>query len=151
MSPQQSFLHHVDGAEEPLSVATLLSANEEHTVLMLLTGAANELILLERQCERLLAEDVFARFERFNGDLNVPVVRRHDADDVDVFAIENTAIVGAGERLTVADPLFTDRLSRMAAVDVAANEDVAESVVGPCVSLSHPAESDTADPRTIVR
>src|SRR5690606_8454323 len=70
----QSLLDHVDRPQEAFTVAAQLRANEEHLVGVPAAGAADELIFLERERERLLAENALACFEGFDGDLHVPVI-----------------------------------------------------------------------------
>ena len=148
---QQPFLHHVDGTQKTVFVAALLRADEKHLVFVLLAGVADELIFFERERERFLAEDVLAGFECFDGNFDVPVVRRHDADDVDVVAIEHTPVVGAGDGLAVADGFVADRRPGVASVNVAADEDIAEAVVLACIPCPHATQADATDPRPVVR
>ena len=53
----------------------------------------DELAFIDRQRERLFAIDILAGFHRLNRYLRVPMVRRSDHDRIDIFAIENLAIV----------------------------------------------------------
>jgi hypothetical protein len=61
------------------------------------TGLLNNLLdqfaFVDRQCQRLFAVDIFASSHRLNTDLRVPVIRRCNHHRIDVFAIENLAIV----------------------------------------------------------
>ena len=95
---QQPLLHHVDARRKRSLIAPLLRADEEHLVLVLLAGVADELVFFERERERLLAEDVLAGLQGLDGDLHVPVVGRDDAHHVDVLAIEHLAIVAVERR-----------------------------------------------------
>ena len=83
--------------------APLLRADDEHPVVVLLAGVADQLVLFERERQRLLAEDVLAGLQGLDGDLHVPVVGRDDAHHVDVLAIEHLAVVAVGVGLALAD------------------------------------------------
>ncbi len=83
--------------------APLLRADDEHPILVLLAGVADQLVFFQRQGERLLAEDVLAGLKGLDGDLHVPVVGRDDAHDVDVLAFEHLAVVAVRVGLAFAD------------------------------------------------
>ncbi len=65
----------------------------------LLDDLLDQLPFVDRQRERLFAVDVLAGLHRLDRDLRVPVIGRGDHHRVDVFAIEDLAIVFVGVRL----------------------------------------------------
>ena len=71
---QQALLHHVHRAEEQVVHAALPRAHDERLVVVFLAGVADQLVLFERQRQRLLAEDVLAGLQGLDGDFDVPVV-----------------------------------------------------------------------------
>ena len=48
-------------------------------------------------------KNVLARLESFNGNFDVPVIRRDDADDIDIVAFEDLAVVLVAVRFALAD------------------------------------------------
>src|SRR5688500_6246264 len=72
-SSQQSSLNHVNGAQEAITVAALLCTNEKRQLGMRLACVSNKLVLFQRECKRLLAENMLTRLQRFYGDLHMPV------------------------------------------------------------------------------
>ena len=132
------------------AIAPLLRADEEDLVAVLLAGVADELVFFQRERQRLLAEDVLAGLQRFDGDLHVPMVGRHDADHVNVAALQHLAIVAVDVGLALADVRIVLRLLRMLRVDIAHGHDVAKPGVVPGITLPHAARADAADARPIV-
>jgi hypothetical protein len=65
----------------------------------LLDHLFDELAFVDGQRERLLAVDVFSGEHGLDGDLGVPVVGHGDHDRVDIFAVEDFAVVAVGIRL----------------------------------------------------
>ena len=123
---QQSLLHHVDGAQKPATVAPLLSPDEEDLVGVLLARVSDQLVLLQRQRERLLHEDVFACLQRFDGDFHVPVVRCHDAHDVDVVPIEHSSVVAIRIGFSLANSLVVLSSLGMPGVNIADRDNIPE-------------------------
>ena len=147
---EQTFLDHVDRSQKAIFVAALLSADDEDAVGVFLAGVANELVLFERQRQRLLAEDVLARLQRFDSDLHVPVIRRNNADDVDVISFEHLAIVGVGVGLPLAEFVIVLGSLGVSRIDIADSENVAEIRVTVSVSGPHASDADATDSRAIV-
>ena len=116
---------------------------------MLLGCRPHEPIFLERQRERLLAEDVLPRLEGLDRDLHVPVVRRDDAHDIDVRPVEHAAVVAVGVRLALADLLVVLRALGMPRIDVADGHDVAKLGMAVGVAGAHAAHTDAADERSV--
>ncbi len=113
-------------------------------------GLANELVFLEREREWFLAEDVLPGLQRFNRDLHVPVVRGHDAHDVDVVPLQHPPVVPIRIRATLANALVVLRLSRMVGIHVTHGQDVTKPLMVRRVSLTHTPHTHTADPQPVV-
>ncbi len=147
---QQTLLHHVDRPQETAAVAALLRADEEDLLVVLLAGVADELVFFERQRERLLAEDMFAGFQGFDGDLYVPMVGGDDAHHVDVVAVEHLAVIVVGVGFALADAAVVLGPLGVVAVDIADGQDVAEVAVLFGVAGAHAPHANAADLRAIV-
>ena len=143
-------MDHVHGAEELILLAPLLGADEKHLLGELLGGVAAELVLFECQRQRLLTEDMLAGLEGLDGDLHVPVVGGDDADDVDVLALENLAIIAGGVGFPLADVGILTGPRRVAVVDVTDSKDVTELGVLLGVAGAHRTGADAADPGAVV-
>ena len=98
-----SAAYEVDGTEKAVLIAALLCSDEEHAVAESAAGGANELVFFQCQREWLLTEDVFSGDECFDGNFDVPVVRRDDADDVDIGTFQDFSVVTIHIGLTVPD------------------------------------------------
>ena len=143
-------MDHVHRPQELVFLAPLLGADEELLRGESLRRRPGEPVFLERERERLLAEDVLARLECLDRDLHVPVVGRDDAHDVDVGPVEHAAIVAVGVGPALAGVVVVAAPFRMAVVDVTHRHDVAELGVGVGVTGAHRAGADAADPRAVV-
>ena len=93
---------------------------------------------------------MFACFERFDGLFNVPVVRSHDADNVDVVALKHFSVVGVSVGFAVADGCVFNGLVDVLLVDITNRNDVTELGMLFGIPLAHAANTNTADPRAIV-
>ena len=139
------------GAED---VGPLLAAGLEDA-LVLARRVDAPLALGERERERLLAVDVLARLARLDRRDRVPVLRRGDADGVDVLARDQLAEVGVRVAALVvgllAEYAFSTRLlacSRRVRVHLADRQrlHVAEpEQLGQVVVVGHLAAADEAD------
>jgi len=108
------------------------------------------LVFLQRQRQRLLAEHVLARLQRLDRDLHMPVVRRHDADHVNVFPFEHFAVIAVGVRLAFANSWILPSPLGVIRIDIAYRDDVAEAGVSMGVARAHAAHADATDHRPIV-
>ena len=79
--------------QEPLIGLGPLHRSDLEDAAGLLDDLFDQLAFVDRQRQRLFAVDVLAGQHRFDGDLRVPVIRRGDHHRVDVFAVEDLAIV----------------------------------------------------------
>ena len=147
---EQPLVDHVHRSQELILLAPLLRADEKLELRKLLRGGPGQPVFLERQRERLLAEHVLARLQRLDRDLHVPVVRRDDADNVDVVPVEHVAVIAVGVGLALARIVVVATPFRVAVVDVAHGHDVAELGVAVGITGAHGTGTDTADPRAIV-
>jgi len=145
----QSAAHHVDSAEESFLVTALLSTNEEDSVTVLAAGVADQLVFFERQREWFLAEDVLSGDECFDGNFDVPVVGSHDADDIDIGAFQDFAVIGTEICLAGPDVWVFVGFGSLAFIDVTESDDVTEAAVTVSIPATHATQSDTADSRSI--
>ena len=93
---------------------------------------------------------MFACFESFNRLFNVPVVRGHDADDVDVVALENFAVVRVSVGFVVADGWVFNGLVDVFLINITNRHDVTELGMLLRIALAHAANANATDPRAIV-
>ena len=114
-------------------------------------GAADDLVFLERQRQRLLAENVLSRHERFDRDFDVPVVRSDDGNCVDVVAFQDPAVVlvrvrlnNLAVRVTLADAGIDGTGDAVVFVNVANRHDVSEAVKAVGVAQAHAPDADAA-------
>jgi hypothetical protein len=139
-------LDHVHSPQKPRPVAPLLSANKEDLLRVPLGRSATELVLLQSQRKRLLAEDVFAGHQGFDRDFDVPVVGRTDTDDIDVLAIEDSAVIAADHGVVATDTAaFGIQTLGVLQIDVAQGDDIATHFVRARVTAAHPATADLRD------
>jgi hypothetical protein len=109
---EQALLDHVDRSQETVPTAALLRSNEKDLLAVLVTGVPDQLIFFQRQRQRFLAKNVFASLQGFDRDLDVPVVRSHDADGVDIISVQHLAVIRIGICLTLANvPVLPGLLS----------------------------------------
>ena len=86
-------LYQSDGRQKLIvEFRSLHRADLEHST-RLLDDPLDELALVDRQRQRLLAIDVFAREHRLDGDLGVPVIRGGDHHRIDVLAVKDLAVI----------------------------------------------------------
>ena len=77
-----------------LRKGSVLSYLSHPSSTVLAKASRDDLVLFQCQRQRFLTEDVFAGLQCFDGDLYVPVVRRHHTHDVDIVAIQHLAVIG---------------------------------------------------------
>lgn len=148
---QESLLHHVDGAGEHAltyenaACGALLRADGKDAVGIFPASVADELVFFEREGQGLLAKDMFSGLEGFDGDFDMPVIDRVDADDVDVFAVENFTVISVGVGFAPADRGMVFGFRGMSGIDVADGQDIAEARMAGGVLHSHAADADQAD------
>ena len=146
---QDPLLHHVDGAEHLVADASLLRADHEQLV-RLLAGVADQLVLFERERQRLLAKDVLAGLQGLDGDFDVPMVGRDDAHHVDIVALQHLAIIAVAGGLAFADAGVVLGPLGMAGVDVTDGHDIGEHPMLQGVAGALFAQADAAEPRPVV-
>ena len=145
----QSATHHVDSAEESFLIAALLRTYKEDSITVFAAGVADQLVFFEREREWFLAEDVLAGDECFDGNFDVPVIGSHDADDIDIGAFQDFAIIGTEICLAGSDVWIFVGFGSLAFIDVTESDDVTEAAVTVSIPATHATQSDTADSRSI--
>ncbi len=83
--------------------------------------------LINRERQRLLAIDVFARLYRTQVDQRVPMIGRAVDDDVDVVALHQFSKVAVDRRLRAVASESLGRLFRLIRIHVAHRDNVAEA------------------------
>jgi hypothetical protein len=127
-----------------------LRADEKHLVWVFTAGIANQGILFQSQGKWFLTEDMFARFESFDGDLYVPVIWRDDTDDIDIITIQYLAVIFVAIRFSLTDVLVIFGPVGVTGVDIANGYDVPKIGVAASIAGSHAAHSDTTDLGSII-
>ncbi len=151
MSPSSPFCTMLTARRNRSRSLRCCVPTKKHLVAVLLAGVADQLVLFQRQRERLLAEDVLAGLQRLDGDLDVPVVGRDDADHVDVVALEHLAIVAVGVGLALADACRCLRPFGVRSESTSQTATMSPKAACPLgVAGAHAAHADAADPRPVV-
>ena len=94
---------------------------------------------------------MFASLKGFDGDLGVPMVRSDDADDFDVFVIEDFAIVFNRFGFPFADSIVVAGSFSVVGINIADSDDIAEAVVVVSITGAHATHSDATDLHSILR
>ena len=94
--PMRPFFTRATACRKPLLGFGSLHRADLKDAASLFDDLLNQLAFVDGQRERLFAVDVFSGVHRFDRDLGVPVVGRGDHDRIDVFSIEDLAIVLVG-------------------------------------------------------
>ncbi len=84
-------MDQIDGSHEESTVGALLGSDEEDEFGVGLACSADGEVFGQGQGQWFLAEDVLAGLQGFDGDFGVPVVGCDDADDFDLFVVEDFA------------------------------------------------------------
>ncbi len=142
---QQPLVNHVHGAKEQISLESLLSPDTEDQIGILLACGSNQKILFQCQRQRLLAEDVFSSLKSLDRDLGMPVIGRHDTDDLDVLPFKNLSIVFVSFCFPLPDIGVFTSPGKMIGVEITNGHDVTKTIVIMGITRSHSAESNTAD------
>jgi hypothetical protein len=93
---------------------------------------------------------MFASLQRFDRNLDVPMVGRRDTHDINIIAIEQFAIIAVDIRFAISDFLVTGRALGMATVDVGNGNDISELGVTFAITRAHSTKSDPSDQRPVV-
>jgi hypothetical protein len=93
---------------------------------------------------------MFASLKSLDSDLGVPMVRCDDADDFDLFVVEDFAIVFDRLGLALTDSIVVACSFAMIRIDIAHGDDVAEAVVVMSITGTHPSHSDATDFHSIL-
>ena len=147
---EKPFLHHVHGTQKQVTSRPLLGPNKEHFVFVLFTGIANQLIFFQRQRQRLLAKYMLARFECFDTNLNVPMIRCDDTHHVDIIAFEHFTIIRIGVCFALADFIVVFCSISMSFVDITDGDDVTKISMAASVPGAHTSDTDTTDLRAVI-
>lgn len=147
---QQPFLHHIDGSQEPIVTAALLSPHQEDSVVILSAGVANQLVFFECQCERLLAEDMLAGLQGFDRDFDMPVIRSDHADHINVITLQHATVVDVQIGLALADLSLVLSALGMVRIHIADSQDVTKLSVLSRVSAAHASHADAANSGTVI-
>ena len=109
---------------------------------------ANQPVLFERQGERFLAEDMFSRLHRLDGNLGMPMVRRRHQHRVDIVPFKNTAVIGINIGLDHLITLFASVTAPKRfgnteiRVDIAESDNIDELIKVRHIEPSLPAAAD---------
>ena len=120
-------LYQSDGRQKLIvELRSLHRADLEHST-RLLDDPLDELALVDRQRQRLLAIDVFASEHRLDGDLGVPVIRSGDHHRIDVLAVKDLAVILVSIRLVTLGLLnLADIILKDLGVDVGQCREIRE-------------------------
>ncbi len=127
---------------------------ELHLAIVLLLRLDDELTLTRVVPGRLLAVDVFPRFQREDGHRDVPVVGRRDRDDIDVLVLECPTKVSDRLRLARCRRELLHPLGHGVRVDVAEVRDFGVlHVPAEVLHVDHaaPVHADDCDDQLLVR
>ena len=99
---------------------------------------------------------MFASHESFNGNLDVPVVRRYDRNNVDVVPFENLAVIFVGIRfnnlsvgVSFANAGIDGSGKTVVFVNVAKGDNIDQTVESVGVASTHAADADAAHAKAV--
>ena len=117
---------------------------------MLFTGAADQLIFFQGQRQRFLAKNMFASFQCLNGNLDMPVVRRDDTNNINIIPFQNFSIVTVRIRLTFANTTIFLGSFSVPGIDITNCQDVAKSGVPTGITRTHATHAHAANSGSVV-
>ena len=127
-------MDHVHGTHEFIAVTTLLGSDEKRQLGMFFARPPNQLVFLQSKRQRLLYKYILPRFQCFHCDFDVPMVRRNNADRVDVFSVQHFSVVAVCISLPCTNPLVILGTQSMSFVHITDSDNVAEVRVAASVS-----------------
>ena len=153
MSPSIPFCTMLMARRNRSAVLRCCVPTKKTLSLIFLAGVADQLVFFQRQRQRLLAEDVLARLQSLDGDFDVPMVGRSDADRVDIVAIEDFTIVRIGVALPLAVFFVVLGGLDVPGVDVAESQNIGVTNVFlgvPSPLAARRTDANAGNPRAIV-
>jgi len=117
----------IDCSHEESAIGALLGSDEEDEFGIGLARCADGEVFGQGQGQWFLAEDVLAGLQGFDGDFGVPVVGCDDADDFDLFVVENFAVVFDGFGFAFTDLFVVSGAFAMVCADIADRDDITET------------------------
>ena len=88
---------------------------------------------------------MLASLKCLDRDLGMPVVRRHNADNFNLFVVKHLAVIFDGFGFAFADPLVVPSPFPVIRIDIADGDDVPEPIVVVRVPGPHATEPDATD------